>query len=185
MSFCAALHLPWPYNGSLQMPTFWVAWNVVRDQLSQILTISCPLLSSNIQQVLPFDLLLSVRTSECLQSSYVTWFSQTNIIVKPLFTWFYSGLFFSWLCRSSDIKSLGVLIRRRRLGPRQFDVGFVVDKVDLRFILPRVLRLFPYNPYPTAFPYGNGMFLHFYQQQESSTTETVHRVINKGLKAYV
>ena len=41
------------------------------------------------------------------------------------------------------------------------------------------------NPYPTAFPYGNGMVLHFYQQQESSTTKTVHKVINKGLKAYV
>ena len=35
------------------------------------------------------------------------------------------------------------------------------------------------NPYPTAFPYGNGMVLHFYQQQESSTTKTVHKVINK------
>ena len=41
------------------------------------------------------------------------------------------------------------------------------------------------NPYPTAFPYGNGMVLHFYQQQESSTTKTVHKVINKGLKGYV
>jgi len=41
------------------------------------------------------------------------------------------------------------------------------------------------NPYPTAFPYGNGMVLHFYQKQESSTTKTVHRIINKGLKAYV
>ena len=41
------------------------------------------------------------------------------------------------------------------------------------------------NPYPTAFLYGNGMVLHFYQQQESSTTKTVHKVINKGLKAYV
>ena len=41
------------------------------------------------------------------------------------------------------------------------------------------------NPYPTAFPYGNGMVLHFYQQQESSTTKTVHIVNNKGLKAYV
>ena len=41
------------------------------------------------------------------------------------------------------------------------------------------------NPYPTTFPYGNGMGLHFYQQQESSTTKTVHKVINKGLKAYV
>ena len=42
-----------------------------------------------------------------------------------------------------------------------------------------------FNPYPTAFPYENGMVLHFYQRQESSTTKTVHRVINKGLKAYV
>ena len=38
------------------------------------------------------------------------------------------------------------------------------------------------NPYPTAFPYGNGMVLQFYQQQESSTTKTVQKVINKGLK---
>ena len=42
-----------------------------------------------------------------------------------------------------------------------------------------------FNPYPTAFPYGNGMVLHFYQQQESSTTKTVHKVLNKGLKTYV
>ena len=42
-----------------------------------------------------------------------------------------------------------------------------------------------FNPYPTAFPYGNGMVLHFYQQQESSTTKTVRKVINKGLKTYV
>ena len=41
------------------------------------------------------------------------------------------------------------------------------------------------NPYPTAFPYGNGKVLHFYQQQESSTNKTVHKVINKGLKTYV
>ena len=47
------------------------------------------------------------------------------------------------------------------------------------------LVCFLINPYPTAFPYGNGMVLHFYQQQESSTTKTVHKVINKGLKTYV
>ena len=41
------------------------------------------------------------------------------------------------------------------------------------------------NPYPTAFPYGNGMVLHFYQQQESSTSKIVHKVISKGLKTYV
>ena len=45
--------------------------------------------------------------------------------------------------------------------------------------------VFKFNPYPTAFPYGNGMVLHFYQQQESSTTKTVHKVINKRLKTYV
>ena len=50
----------------------------------------------------------------------------------------------------------------------------------------RAVRVITYlNPYPTAFPYGNGMVLHFYQQQESSTTKTVHKVINKRLKAYV
>jgi len=41
------------------------------------------------------------------------------------------------------------------------------------------------NPYPTAFPYGNGMVLHLYQQQDSSMTKTVHKVINKGRKTYV
>ena len=46
-------------------------------------------------------------------------------------------------------------------------------------------RVNVFIPYPTAFPYGNGMVLHFYQQQESSTTKTVHKVINKGLKTYV
>ena len=47
------------------------------------------------------------------------------------------------------------------------------------------LILMDINPYPTAFPYGNGMVLHFHQQQESSTTKTVHKVINKRLKTYV
>ena len=51
-------------------------------------------------------------------------------------------------------------------------------------VLPRIVSL-GIIPYPTAFPYGNGMVLHFYQQQESSTTKTAHKVINKGLKAYV
>ena len=55
------------------------------------------------------------------------------------------------------------------------------------FLLPRLTTVARglINPYPTAFPYGNGMVLHFYQQQESSTTKTVHKVINKGLKTYV
>ena len=52
-------------------------------------------------------------------------------------------------------------------------------------VLRFVIEISDINPYPTAFPYGNGVVLHFYQQQESSTTKTVHKVINKGLKAYV
>ena len=57
-------------------------------------------------------------------------------------------------------------------------------------VIPQTLLNFVYqlqfiNPYTMAFPYGNGMVLHFYQQQESSTTKTVHKVINKGLKTYV
>ena len=57
-----------------------------------------------------------------------------------------------------------------------FEQGTVNDKV---------FPIHTFNPYPTAFPYGNGMVLHFYQQQDSSTTKTVHKVINKGIKAYV
>ena len=58
--------------------------------------------------------------------------------------------------------------------------------IILSFKCARLRESVPYvNPYPTAFPYGNGMVLHFYQQQESRTTKTVHKVINKGLKAYV
>ena len=39
-----------------------------------------------------------------------------------------------------------------------------------------------FNPYPTAFPYGNGMVLHFYQQQESSTTKTVTKSLTRDIK---
>ena len=53
------------------------------------------------------------------------------------------------------------------------------------FIDTKLIFRYWINPYPTAFPYGNGIVLHFYQQQESSTTKTVHRIINKGLKTYV
>ena len=55
----------------------------------------------------------------------------------------------------------------------------------LQYVSLTISGYFIIIPYPTAFPYGNGMVLHFYQQQESSTTKTVHKVINKGLKTYV
>ena len=50
---------------------------------------------------------------------------------------------------------------------------------------PRLIEVSDIIPYPTALPYGNGTVLHFYQQQESRTTKTVHKVINRGLKTYV
>ena len=55
--------------------------------------------------------------------------------------------------------------------------------VDISQVITAFIRSF--IPYPKAFPYGNGMVLHFYQQKESSTTKTVHKIINRGLKAYV
>ena len=76
-----------------------------------------------------------------------------------------------------------------------FSVYGIKGRRNLEFVLeedieryqeiPQILWNPKVNPYPTAFPYGNGMVLHFYQQQESSTTKTVHKVINKGLKTYV
>ena len=56
---------------------------------------------------------------------------------------------------------------------------------DLCYVVGLIYVSKVINPYPTAFPYGNGMVLHFYLQQESSTTKTVHKVIKKGLKTYV
>jgi len=58
------------------------------------------------------------------------------------------------------------------------EVSFINKDTNIKFFRP-------VNPYPTAFPCGNGTVLHFYRQQESSTNKTVHRVINKGLKTYV
>ena len=60
-----------------------------------------------------------------------------------------------------------------------------MNKPPIEIYTSGIFELYSIIPYPTAFPYGNGMVLHFYQQQESSTTKTVHKVINKGLKAYV
>ena len=56
---------------------------------------------------------------------------------------------------------------------------------EIHVLIVTVYTMTYINPYRTAFPYGNGMFLHFYQQQEISTTKTVHKVINKRLKTYV
>ena len=76
-----------------------------------------------------------------------------------------------------------ILLRSSAFSARHSDKW--EDIVVLNTGLRQGSRYFYFNPYPTAFPYGNGMVLHFYQQQESSTTKTVHKVINKRLKTYV
>ena len=68
--------------------------------------------------------------------------------------------------------------------PIDLDREIIIKKINCAQVFEMDSNV-PFNPYPTAFPYGNGMVLHFYQQQESSTTKTVHKVINKGLKTYV
>ena len=88
----------------------------------------------------------------------------------------------SWLSRSScsssyprELSHSDCALPQRwvaQIEPHTFCAGLCEAKMSI-------------NPYPTAFPYRNGMVLHFYQQQESSTTKTVHKVINKGLKTYV
>ena len=84
--------------------------------------------------------------------------------------------------QSGQAENFAVIERRMLLHGFQFHV--IYEYLTRNFCVC-VVPLYIDNPYPTAFPYGNGMVLHFYQQQESSTTKTVHKVINKGLKAYV
>ena len=82
-----------------------------------------------------------------------------------------------------------IKVRRVKYGGTNYTSGenrILISKPEAKVSLwGTVVILECINPYPTAFPYGNGMVLHFYQQQESSTTKTVHKVINKGLKTYV
>ena len=68
---------------------------------------------------------------------------------------------------------------------RQLPMEISVETLSIGTGFSACISIFTseYNPYPTAFPYGNGMVLHFYQQQESSTTKTVHKVINKGTES--
>ena len=87
-----------------------------------------------------------------------------------------AAVWFNRMCKIKQVKPNYIHFRTNRK-TRQ-DIKTVLQATQYR-ITQEI------NPYPTAFPYGNGMVLHFYQQQESSTTKTVHRVINKGLKAYV
>ena len=82
------------------------------------------------------------------------------------------------LCSQTEPSSYYAQLSYNRMGHQ-----FCLEVLEVKIEVPIPCSYI--NPYPTAFPYGNGMVLHFYQQQESSTTKTVHKVINKGLKTYV
>ena len=64
-----------------------------------------------------------------------------------------------------NTKYVMVSATRKRRQTQNWKVG---DKVFERVYSFKYLGNVINNPYPTAFPYGNGMVLHFYQQQESS-----------------
>ena len=87
--------------------------------------------------------------------------------------------------RSSSLCSFQwSLVNSSVLGQKSFSAHYF--RRDSAYVFPlQSLSHTHVNLYPTAFPYGNGMVLHLYQQQESSTTKTEHKVINKGLKTYV
>ena len=82
-------------------------------------------------------------------------------------------------------KSLAVSLRTTMYNIRKYYMLLILRYFVRISEQAATFAVYIINPYPTAFPYGNGMVLHFYQQQESSTTKTVHKVINKRLKAYV
>ena len=95
----------------------------------------------------------------------------------------YVGGLFCDLQEAFDCVNHEILLEKMKL----YGISGTANKLIELYLENRYQRISVnnINPYPTAFPYGNGMVLHFYQQQESSTTKTVHKVINKGLKTYV
>ena len=123
--------------------------------------------------------------------------NRTELTFRVLTSWMkasYADIIFSFLEEGGShlaICALGgklCLNECPEIEPRKAMITVTEEKKEMNFVpffsLP--LEATPYiNPYPTAFPYGNGMVLHFYQQQESSTNKTVHKVINKRLKTYV
>ena len=120
-------------------------------------------------------------------------FSTFHATVLMLLRQIFRSLF-RWKKRKKERKEkkscegVRTLMKTRRKAPCDFVCRrtAVLKGVNTYFVRKlKVLEERTLNPYPTAFPYGNDMVLHFYQQQESSTTKTVHKVINKGLKAYV
>ena len=100
----------------------------------------------------------------------------------------YKGALFTFTNPWPTLPQYYVAIENRvsKKASNETNWGKVANKRKAVFFEVLQIMFYVYiNPYPTAFPYGNGMVLHFYQQQESSTTKTVHKVINKGLKTYV
>ena len=87
----------------------------------------------------------------------------------------------------SNMKGKVMQVSRLRAPSRREFRNALKSSQQCNVLYSRFRASWPYiiNPYSTAFPYGNGMVLHFYQQQESSTTKTVHKVINKRLKICV
>ena len=105
----------------------------------------------------------------------------------PIISDFSETYYIHWDDKRKDARSVPLTVELLQIEVSWYMMWFhraSKNDCELLYII-HSKEICTYNPYPTAFPYGNGMVLHFYQQQESSTTKTVHKVINKGLKAYV
>jgi len=112
------------------------------------------------------------RISECHHILVTAFYGYSGPLCR--LSWSARGFM---LCHAVSLSvALIVLRRRRRHLNHRLSCAVSLENTSQGIIV---------NPYPTAFPYGKGMVLHFYQQQKSSTTKTVHKVINKGLKTYV
>ena len=119
------------------------------------------------QLVLPMNMQCHFREAGCY--FFKIWFRSTSG-----FKLFVHGVSAVWPVYCDIKRGLACWLKPVFMGS-----VIISERIEIICLSSRI------NPYPTAFPYGNGMVLHFYQQQESSTNKTVHKVINKGLKTYV
>ena len=122
------------------------------------------------------------------------WKNVSRNYIKITVRWFVTKMYMTW-CKGCTKHILRYIRGPKRkhfqvacskfLAQTKREIAYCDNNKLINILFYGPTKTTNINPYPTAFPYGNGMVLHFYQQQESSTTKTVHKVINKGLKAYV
>ena len=162
---------------------------------------------SPVQPLMPIVNIMLIYSQKCAQFSYLNYLTCNPLFAYNLCVHLWSNTILTITCLSlmalylttfkrykylfrkvatSILLSVRIVTKLLYFSKTFYPILFqnAVAAVAVMSLL-KIRSVYRLNPYPTAFPYGNGMVLHFYQQQESSTTKTVHKVINKGLKTYV